>query len=62
MPKAIYKGDRELKQDFDDFTYNKEYHILFPPEEKYLDTGEIVVFNDLGKLVSQPSIDFDFID
>lgn len=62
MPKAIYKGDRECPDNYDNFTLDKEYDILFPPEKDYDETGEIVVFNDKGELVRQPGIDFDFID
>lgn len=60
MPKAIYKGDREHSADYDDFTVDKEYDILFPPD--YDNSGEVVVFDDNDYLTKQPGVDFDFIN
>jgi hypothetical protein len=57
--KVIYKGDRQFPGNYDNFTYNKVYEYYEP--HNYEDSGEIVVTNDLGKIVQQPGVDFDFL-
>jgi len=54
---VIYKGARDGK-DYDNFTYNKQYDAI--EDEEFENCGLLIVKNDLGKIVKQPSIDFDF--
>jgi hypothetical protein len=59
LARVTYKGDRASKQDYDNFTYDKCYLALIP--DNLEDSGFIVLNNDKGETVLQPSIDFDYI-
>ena len=56
--RVVYKGDREIPDNYDHFTLDKEYQACQCRD--YDNRGLLVLINDLGEVALQPSIDFDF--